>query len=78
MTNWPALMTRKTVLAYLDMGEAALQKEIATGRLPDGLWIGGKQRWYRNAIDRALEVIAGERVDDYRAEFEARHGNKAA
>lgn len=22
MTNWPALMTRKTVLAYLDMGDA--------------------------------------------------------
>lgn len=79
MTGWPILMTKKTVLAYLDMGEVALEREIATGRLPDGVWIGGKQRWYRNAIDNALEAIAGGSTNDYRARFEERrNANKAA
>ena len=79
MTQWPAMMSRKTALAYLDIGEAAFEREIASGRIPDGVLFGGRPHWYRAALDAALAVIAGEVSSDHRTRFEERRrGSKAA
>lgn len=56
---WPALMLRKTAAAYLDMSEAALEREVISGRLPMPILFGGKHRWQRDEIDRYLADFAG-------------------
>lgn len=55
---WPALMLRKTAAAYLDMSEAALEREVISGRLPMPILFGGKHRWQRDEIDRHLADLA--------------------
>ena len=62
--RWPAMLTKQTAMAYLDLSEAAFAREIASGRLPDGIQFGGKPHWYKDALDKALAVIAGERPED--------------
>lgn len=76
--HWPAMMVRKTAMAYLDLSEVAFEKEIAAGRIPDGVMFGGRPHWYKAALDSALAVIAGEYVPEHIRRFEARHGNQAA
>lgn len=77
--DWPAMMTRKTASAYLDMSEAAFEREIIAGRLPHGVLFGGRSHWYKTALDKALEAIAGGHAAGYRARFEERRdANKAA
>ncbi len=78
MNQWPAMMSRKTALAYLDIGEAAFEREIASGRIPDGVLFGSRPHWYRAALDAALAVIAGEVSKDHRTRFEERRRGKAA
>ena len=74
MSAWPAMMVRKNALAYLDLSEAAFEREIASGRIPDGVMFGGKPHWYKAALDKALAVIAGEAPSaDHIARFEERH-----
>jgi len=76
--RWPSMMTKRTALAYLDLGETAFEREIAEGRLPDGVLFGGRLHWYRDALDKALAVIAGETGIDHEREFWERFGGKAA
>ena len=67
--RWPAAMTRKTVLEYLEIGEASLEREIIAGRLPSAVMIGGRQHWHKDAVDKALERIAGGIEADYMDEM---------
>jgi LPS sulfotransferase NodH len=76
--RWPALMTRKTAVEYLDVSEAAFEREIAAGRIPDGVMFGSKPHWRKDALDKALAMIAGEVTPSYMARFEERHRGKAA
>lgn len=62
---WPAAMLRKTAAAYLDMSEAAFQREVACGALPLPIVLGGKPHWHRDAIDQRLADLSG--VGDWRA-----------
>lgn len=79
MSRWPEMMVRKTALEYLDVGETAFEREIAAGRLPDGVMFGGRMHWRKTALDKALAVIAGEAAQDHLTRFEERRrGNKAA
>lgn len=79
MTDWPQMMRKQTAMAYLDLSEPEFVREIAAGRIPDGVLFGGKPRWYRAALDKALAVIAGDVVDDHKRRFEERlNGKKAA
>ena len=79
MTVWPAMMKRKTAAAYLDMSEAAFEREILAGRLPAGILLGGRTHWHKEALDRALARIAGEAdIPDYRRELRERLHGKAA
>lgn len=79
MNPWPRMMKRQTAAAYCDMSIAAFEREIADGRLPVPVMLGGREHWCKNALDRALDQIAGAApVPEYIAEFEARYGSHAA
>lgn len=69
MTRWPAMMKRATAAEYCDMAEAAFLREVAAGRLPPPVSFGGRDHWRREAIDKALAVLCGERHDDVEQEF---------
>lgn len=77
---WPALMKRKTAAEYLDMSEAAFEREMLAGRLPMPVVVGGREHWRRDAIDKALDLLSGSTVQDsgepeYRKELMARYGS---
>lgn len=79
IARWPAMMRRQTAVEYLDVSDAAFEREIAAGRLPDGIMFGGKPHWRKDVLDKALAVIAGEMpVDAHIARFEERRRGKAA
>lgn len=70
-------MKRKTAAEYLDMSEAAFEREVIAGRLPAPVVIGGRDHWSKQAVDRALAAIAGEDVSEAEAEFRRRYGEAA-
>lgn len=77
--HWPQSMKRKTAAAYCDMAEAAFLREVAAGRLPASVMLGGREHWHKPALDAALARIAGE-VDDmpeYRRKHRERYGKAA-
>lgn len=77
--RWPAMLTKKTAMAYLDLPETAFEREIAAGRIPDGVMFGGKLHWYKAALDKALAVIAGEAAPEEAIErFRQRIARKRA
>jgi predicted DNA-binding transcriptional regulator AlpA len=57
--DWPQAMRRKTAAAYLDLSERAFLREIAAGRLPAPITLGGRDHWHRPAIDRAIRTLTG-------------------
>lgn len=77
--RWPATMKRKTAAEYLDMSEAAFEREIVAGRLPAGIMFGGREHWRKDAIDAAIDKLAGE-VDEpgYLKEWREKYGPQAA
>lgn len=79
IARWPAMMARKTAVEYLDISEAAFEREIAAGRLPDGVLFGGKPHWRKDVLDKALAVITGETPpDDFVARFYEKYSDQAA
>lgn len=75
MTRWPQMMKRKTAASYLDMSEAAFEREVFAGRLPQSVTIGGREHWRKDAIDKALEALSGgQAMPEWQREFEARYG----
>jgi hypothetical protein len=80
LATWPAMMKRKTASAYLDISEAAFEREVLAGRLPSSVTIGGREHWRRDAIDKALDYLTGdlereEEVPSYRRELLDRYGS---
>ncbi len=67
--RWPHMMKRATAAQYCDLSDAAFIGEVAKGRLPTGVNLGGRDHWFRPALDKALAVIAGEAASDYENEF---------
>lgn len=51
------MMLRKTAAAYLDMPEAAFEREVVSGCLPMPILFGGKERWSREQIDQYLSNL---------------------
>jgi hypothetical protein len=73
------MMRRKTAAEYLDMTEAAFVREVQAARMPASVMLGGREHWYRAALDRQLELIAGSpETDDYRKRLQERYGQQAA
>jgi hypothetical protein len=44
------------------------EREVAAGRLPFSVLLGGEERWSRAQLDGALERLTGESVPDWRAQ----------
>ena len=72
---WPRMMRRDLASLYLDISEAAFEREVASGRLPMPVKLGNRERWSRTALDEAIERIAGERGEDWRAQSPLYHGH---
>jgi predicted DNA-binding transcriptional regulator AlpA len=74
------MMKRKTAAEYLDMSEAAFEREVISGRMPPPCKIGGREHWRKDAIDKALDMLTGQREDDvpeYRRRLRERYGKAA-
>lgn len=65
LPDWPAMMLRKTAAAYLDLSEAAFEREVSSGALPMPVLLGGKPHWHREQIDQHLADMTG--AGDWRA-----------
>lgn len=75
--RWPSMMKRKTAAEYLDMSEAAFEREVASCRLPPPVSIGGRDHWRKDAIDRALDMLTGEGEEsepEYLRDFRRKYG----
>lgn len=75
--RWPQMMQRKTAAEYCDMSIPSFEREIIAGRLPAGVMFGGREHWYKDALDRAIAAIAGDAVDDIEHELKKRYGQAA-
>lgn len=62
----PRMMARGRAAHYCDLPEAAFEKEVAAGRLPLPVKLGGRDHWSRVALDDALARLAGEAAADWR------------
>lgn len=78
MTYPPALMLRKTAARYLDMSEAAFEREVIAGRFPGSIMVGGREHWRKEAIDAAIARLDGHDPNDPIEQVRARYGQKAA
>lgn len=63
IARWPEMMKRKTAADYVDMSVPSFVNEVAAGRFPGGVIVGGTMHWHKGALDKALARIAGE-IDD--------------
>lgn len=61
--DWPAAMKRATAAAYCDMSIASFDREVALGRFPSPIRLGGLDHWTRNAIDQQLDQLENESLD---------------
>lgn len=66
LTIWPAAMRLSVAALYCDLSEAAFQREVAAGRLPDPITLGKSPRWRRTELDEALAVLGGDDLGDWR------------
>lgn len=65
--RWPRLLKLKSAAEYCDMTTAAFEKEVLSGRLPNGRVIGGREHWDKVALDRAIDALMGiGEMPDYR------------
>lgn len=75
MTRWPRMMRRRTAAEYVDMTEAAFEREVLAGRLPSPVLLGGRDHWSQLALDRGLARLTGEEpLPEWEQEFQARYG----
>lgn len=62
--QWPRMLKRASVCAYLELSAADLEREINAGRLPPPVVLGNGPRWSRAQIDEHLERLTGEAASD--------------
>lgn len=73
--RWPRMMKRKTAAEYVDMSESAFENEVAQGRLPAPIILGGRDHWCQRSLDRALGMLTGdEDQPEWEKDFERRYG----
>lgn len=73
------MLLRKDAAAYCSLSIAAFEREIATGRLPLPVMLGGKEHWCIRALDKSLDAITGQGdLPDYERRFNERFGPQAA
>lgn len=62
----PRMMARPRAAHYCDLSETLFEREVAAGRLPVPVMLGGKEHWSRVALDEYLARLAGESAGDWR------------
>lgn len=68
------MMKADTAAQYCDLSRSAFLGEVAGGRLPSPVNLGGRDHWFRPALDKALAIIAGEaEMPEYRKELQRRY-----
>lgn len=76
--RWPRMMKRKTAAEYCDLSESAFEREVLRGTLPCAITLGSRDHWDRQALDAALNVLAGvEAEPDYRRKLRERYDDAA-
>ena len=71
-------MKRATAAAYCDLSEGAFEREVAAGRMPSPVHLGGREHWRRDAIDAALARLSGDgEVPDYRQKLRDKYAKAA-
>lgn len=65
LPGWPRMLRRTKAAAYCDLAPAKFLQEVAAGRLPAPIRLGGEDHWDRNALDADLDHLAG-RTNDWR------------
>ncbi len=67
LPDWPRLMQRAKAAAYVDMSIPKFEEEIALGKLPASVMIGGREHWCRKSLDAAIDrLLTGDtEVPDY-------------
>lgn len=79
-SRWPGMLKRKTAAEYLDMSEAAFEREVSAGRIPQPVTLGNRPHWRKDAIDAALARLTGDgdgAEPDYIRETRERYGKAA-
>ena len=75
MTRWPRMMRRRTASEYCDLTESAFENEVAKGRLPSPVMLGGREHWSQLALDRALAILTGEEpLPEWEQDFNRKYG----
>lgn len=75
IARWPHMMKADTAAQYCDLSRSAFLGEVAKGRLPSPVNLGGRDHWFKPALDKALAILAGEdETPDYRRELQERYG----
>ena len=59
LPGWPRLLRETLAAAYVDMPVAAFARAVACGEMPDPLQTSAGERFDRNALDLALDKLAG-------------------
>ena len=67
--RWPHMMKVDTASQYCDLSRSAFLGEVAAGRLPSAVNLGGRDHWFRPALDKSLAAIAGEAPTNHEEEF---------
>lgn len=62
----PRMMTLDRAAHWCDLTPAKFEQEVAAGRLPPPVKLGGKDHWSRVSLDECLAQIAGEAANDWR------------
>ena len=57
--HWPRMMRRSTAAAYCDLTSADFEREVAAGRLPEGIRLGSEVHWSRDQLDASLDRMLG-------------------
>ena len=74
-SRWPSLMKRRTLAEYLDISEAAVERQVIAGTLPAPITFAGRAHWRKDQVDAALARLSGEgEIPDYRAERMRKYG----
>lgn len=68
-TRWPHMMKLATAAQYCDLSPSAFNAEVAAGRLPSPVNLGGRDHWFKPSLDLSLAAIAGNPSGDYEDEF---------
>jgi hypothetical protein len=65
--DWPRMMKRGLAALYCDLASAAFEREVAAGRLPSPVLLGGEEHWCRRDLDQALDNLTGAGAPDWRS-----------